>query len=75
MDSGNKLKSRTKKVVSGGKGVKKHGEGLGTGPVGNAGEYRERQEQESQRTSPASILAATISISLRAAVPEELPFI
>ena len=73
MDSGNKLKSRTKKVVSGGKGVKKHGEGLGTGPVGNAGEYRERQEQESQRTSPGQNMASGPLQSSRPSQPEGFP--
>ena len=58
MESGNKPKSRTKKVVSGGKGVEIYGEGLGTGPVGNTGEYRERKEQGKQQPSPAKNAAS-----------------
>ena len=35
MDEQKKPRARAKKVVSGGKGVEIHGEGLGTGPVNN----------------------------------------
>ena len=39
MDEQRRPRSREKKVVSEGKGVGKRGEGLGTGPVNNTGNY------------------------------------
>ena len=53
MDEQKKPRSREKKVVSEGKGVQKYGEGLGTGPVGNAGEYADRREQQAQQSAAA----------------------
>ena len=53
MDEQKKPRAREKRVVGEGKGVEKHGEGLGTGPVGNAGEYKERKEQEAARQQQA----------------------
>ena len=46
MDEQRKPRSREKKVVNEGKGVEKRGEGLGTGPVNNAGTYEDRREQQ-----------------------------
>ena len=46
MDEQRRPRSREKKVVSEGKGVEKRGEGLGTGPVNNAGNYEDRREQQ-----------------------------
>ena len=45
MDEQRRPRSREKRVVSEGKGVEKKGEGLGTGPVNNTGNYADRQEQ------------------------------
>ena len=45
MDEQRRPRSREKKVVSEGKGVEKKGQGLGTGPVNNTGNYAERKEQ------------------------------
>ena len=53
MDEQRKPRSREKKVVSEGKGVEKRGEGLGTGPVNNAGNYEDRrQQQNASQASP-----------------------
>ena len=52
MDEQRKPRSREKKVVNEGKGVEKRGEGLGTGPVNNAGNYEDRRQQ--QNASQAS---------------------
>jgi len=53
MDEQRKPRSREKKVVSEGKGVEKRGEGLGTGPVNNAGNYEDRrQQQHASQASP-----------------------
>ena len=49
MDEQKKPRSRVKKVVNQGNGVEIHGEGLGTGPVGNAGGYEARKQQEAAR--------------------------
>ena len=46
MDEQKKPRARAKKVVSGGKGVEIHGEGLGTGPVNNMGNYEDRKAQQ-----------------------------
>ena len=46
MDEQRRPRSREKKVVSEGKGVEKRGEGLGTGPVNNAGNYEDRRTQQ-----------------------------
>ena len=45
MDEQKKPRSRVKKVVNEGGGVEKKGEGLGTGPVNNAGNYEDRKQQ------------------------------
>ena len=44
MDSQRKPRAREKKVTENGKGVEKRGEGLGTGPVNNMGNYANRRE-------------------------------
>ena len=49
MDGQKKPRAREKKVVNEAMNVEKHGEGLGTGPVGNMGGYQERREQEAAR--------------------------
>ncbi len=54
MDENKKPRSRVKKVVGEGKDFEKQGEGLGTGPVGNAGNYQERREQQSAASSKPS---------------------
>ena len=46
MDEQRRPRSREKKVVNEGKGVEKKGEGLGTGPVNNTGNYQDRREQQ-----------------------------
>ena len=51
MDDQKKPRSRVKKVVNDGKGVEIHGEGLGTGPVNNMGNYSDRKEQEVRQTA------------------------
>jgi len=48
MDEKKNPRAREKKVVSGGKGVEKKGDGLGTGPVNNTGSYEERKQENSQ---------------------------
>ena len=45
MDEQKKPRSRVKKVVNDGKGVEVHGEGLGTGPLNNTGNYADRKQQ------------------------------
>ena len=45
MDNQRKPRAREKKVVGSGKGVEIHGEGLGTGPVNNMGNYEDRKPQ------------------------------
>ena len=52
MDDQRRPRGREKKVVSEGKGVEKKGEGLGTGPVNNAGNYEDRKQQYSAPSSP-----------------------
>ena len=52
MDGQKKPRAREKKVVNEAMNVEKHGEGLGTGPVGNMGGYQERREQEAARKQP-----------------------
>ena len=49
MDEQKKPRAREKHVVDGTMKVEKHGDGLGTGPVGNTGGYQERREQEAAR--------------------------
>ena len=51
MDEQRKPRSREKKIVNEGKGVEKRGEGLGTGPVNNAGNYEDRRRPASQASS------------------------
>ena len=41
-------RSREKNVTGPGKSVQKHGAGLGSGPVGDAGGYADRKQQNSQ---------------------------
>ena len=48
MDEQRRPRSREKRVVSEGKGVEKRGEGLGTGPVNNTGNYESRRRQQSK---------------------------
>ena len=47
MDNQKKPRAREKKVVGNGKGVEIHGEGLGTGPVNNMGNYEDRKPHPS----------------------------
>ena len=54
MDDQRRPRSREKKVVSEGKGVEKKGQGLGTGPVNNAGNYEDRKQQYSAPSSSFS---------------------
>ena len=46
MDENKKPRSRVKKTVGEGKDFEKKGEGLGTGPVNNAGNYADRREHQ-----------------------------
>ena len=46
MDEQRRPRARQKKVVEGGKGVEKKGEGLGTGPVGSQDGYAGRKTQQ-----------------------------
>ena len=57
MDEQRRPRSREKKVVNEGKGVKKKGEGLGIGPVNNTGNYQDRREQQNQ--APSSPFGST----------------
>ena len=52
MDEQKRPRSREKKVVNEGKGVEKHGEGLGTGPVNNTGNYQDRRDQQQSAQRP-----------------------
>ena len=54
MDENKKPRSRVKKVVGEGKDFEKQGEGLGTGPVNNTGNYQDRQEQQNAASSRPS---------------------
>ena len=54
MDEQRRPRSREKKVVSEGKGVEKRGEGLGTGPVNNTGNYEDRRTQQHTGSSSAA---------------------
>ena len=49
MDEEKKPRSREKKVVNEGRGVEKRGEGLGTGPLNNMGNYADRKAQSGQQ--------------------------
>ena len=51
MDENKKPRSRVKKVVGEGKDFEKRGEGLGTGPVNNTGNYQDRREQQDTASS------------------------
>ena len=53
MDEQRRPRSREKKVVNEGKGVEKRGQGLGTGPVNNTGNYEDRRIQQNTGTSPS----------------------
>ena len=53
MDEQRRPRSREKKVVNEGKGVEKRGQGLGTGPVNNAGNYEDRRAQQNTGASPS----------------------
>ena len=46
MDENKKPRSRVKKTVGEGIDFEKKGEGLGTGPVNNAGNYADRREHQ-----------------------------
>ena len=48
MDENRKPRSRVKKVTGEGKDFEKKGEGLGTGPVNNTGNYADRREQQNR---------------------------
>ena len=52
MDEQRRPRSREKKVVGEGKGVEKKGQGLGTGPVNNTGNYADRKEQQNRPFQP-----------------------
>ena len=54
MDENKKPRSRVKKVVGEGKDFEKQGEVSGTGPVNNAGNYQDRQEQQNAASSRPS---------------------
>ena len=54
MDEQRKPRSREKKVVNEGKGVEIKGEGLGTGPVNNTGNYQDRREQQNTSSTSGS---------------------
>ena len=49
MDQQKRPRAREKRVVDEAKTVEKKGEGLGTGPVNNTGNYEDRRQQEAQR--------------------------
>ncbi len=51
MDQQKRPRAREKRVVDEAKTVEKKGEGLGTGPVNNTGNYEDRRQQEAQRPS------------------------
>ena len=51
MDEQKRPRAREKRVVNEAKTVEKKGEGLGTGPVNNTGNYDDRRQQEAQRPS------------------------
>ena len=53
MDGQKKPRAREKHIIGESKGVEIHGEGLGTGPVGNTGGYEARKEQEAAREQQA----------------------
>ncbi len=61
MDEQKKPRAREKRVVVGSARVEKKGEGLGTGPVNNTGNYASRKEQQSQQPQqrPASAAQQT----------------
>lgn len=54
MEGQNGPKSRKVKIVNSGKGIARKGEGLGTGPVNNTGNYADRREQNAQTRPPQS---------------------
>ncbi len=53
MDQQKRPRAREKRVVDEAKSVEKKGEGLGTGPVNNTGNYEDRRQQEAQRQQQA----------------------
>lgn len=53
MDQQKRPRAREKRVVDEAKTVEKKGEGLGTGPVNNTGNYEDRRQQEAQRQQQA----------------------
>ena len=53
MDNQKKPRAREKKVVESGKGVEIHGQGLGTGPVNNMGNYEDRKPAQSSAPQSA----------------------
>ena len=54
MDEQRRPRSREKRVINEGKGVEKKGEGLGTGPVNNTGNYADRREQQKNSVQSSS---------------------
>ncbi len=54
MDEQRRPRSREKRVINEGKGVEKKGEGLGTGPVNNTGNYADRREQQKNPVQSSS---------------------
>ena len=54
MDENKKPRSRVKKIVGDAKQAERKGEGLGTGPVNNTGNYADRREQQSSRPQQSS---------------------
>ena len=56
MDEQKRPRAREKRIVNGGKGVEKQGEGIGSGPVNNMGNYEKRREQEAASAVPKTPL-------------------
>ena len=58
MDQQKKPRAREKRVVEGSASVEKKGEGLGTGPVNNTGNYESRREQQAQQAQQRPVSSA-----------------
>ena len=58
MDQQKKPRAREKRVVEGSVSVEKKGEGLGTGPVNNTGNYESRREQQAQQAQQRPVSSA-----------------
>ena len=52
----NRPRGREKNVSGPGKTVRKRGDGLGTGPVGDAGGYQERKQASSSGSGARSLI-------------------